>query len=239
MIAWLLARPKLLLGGLAVLALASYVGLLQAKLRRAEAEAAAERLARLNLAAEGDTTRQIFRDSLAGVERLVVQLRRKDLVGNARLAAQGRELAANAGLLLVVDSLRALVTRPVAEDSLGTRTSDFAADSGGLHVRATVTVPPPPGLALWRVNAWLDSASLALELSCRSDVAEASVVGPSWLTVNLTRVEQDAAICVKPRSAPVAWWRRLGLGVGVGYGVLNDGTWHQGWTALAGVLVRF
>lgn len=203
-VGWFLARPGRLitLGGIMCIAvLATRMQLLERARDRAEARARASRLEYVNLLAIGDTTRLRFADSLRGVTRLVEQLR---VESHVRLAARNREAAARADLELRLDSIRAIVHAPSTEDSAGVRHTVITLDSVPLHLQVTLEIPPPPQPARAAIAAQLDPASLTLELACVGDVAHADAVGPTWLRLQLVRVQQSPAVCIPARPVPMS-----------------------------------
>jgi hypothetical protein len=225
-----------------------------AALRR---EAAAAALANSNTIAAHDTTRRlalprgVLPDSLAAVQRLVTQLRQES---DALDRALGLERTARLDLTATVRALRASATGhgPVTAGAGGALSQTFDVDSAPYHVRAAVTLAPPPATGSIDLAVRLDPITIAPRLGCGpADAhgirpASVTVVGPAWATITVGAVEQAPEVCRSPALVAAAGdtrstWRKLVDRVGVSAGVAAvrapDGHVYAGPGALAGVKV--
>lgn len=162
-------------------------------------------------------------------QRQVVQVKAEKDDTDRRL---GLERIARTQLEIQVERLAAVVEgSPVTETPEGVRTTKFVVDSAPFYVEATATVPRPPLTGRLSLSITLDPIVIDARHGCSAPneagirSAYLTVIGPTWATVNLNRVEQDPGLCRSPALEPVhndgrPWWRkaidRVGVSVGLG-----------------------
>jgi hypothetical protein len=231
------------LAALVVLGMAAtvYVGRLHDRIAQLALE-------RTNADAERDTTRavalsrkdslRLLGDSLAMVQRLVVQrTQERDDVDKALHQVR----VAKVTLEAKVDSLsvrHVASSAPVRTDSAGDRSASFHVRREPFTADALVTLPASGPGAL-DLSVRLDSASLRARIGCgdaRDGIRPALVTleTPTWLHATVTNAEQDTRLCNAQlsESGPVKHWRPA-LSFGPSYNVVHlpDGTWRSGWGA--------
>jgi hypothetical protein len=216
-----------------------------AALAASNADAARDSTRRLTLA------RDVLADSLAIVQRRAVQAVQ---TADALDRALGLERVARLELTATVRELRAHVagTGPVVSGSGGALSQTFDVDSAPYHVRASVTLAPPPATGSLDLAVMLRPIPLAARLGCgAADArgirpASVSIVGPVWATVVVGAVTQAPEVCRSPALTAAAGdtrstWRKLVDRVGVSAGVAAvrapDGHVYAGPGALAGVKI--
>jgi hypothetical protein len=206
---------------------------------REEARVAAG-LVRDSLAAAADSTRalhlrlEVLGESLRVVQRRAVQTEQR---ADALDRALGLERVARVRLAARV----APITRSarsdtvVGETSEGERSAAFDVREAPYTVHAEVRLPPPPAAGMMAVRVALDTLGLEVRVSCgvpgEAGVrpATATVLGPSWATIRMTKVEQSPDVCAGAghRPAPNLFaaarrWLAERAGVAVGFGVVRD-----------------
>lgn len=165
--------------------------------------------------------RRILGDSMAAVTRRTFQVAQRN---DALDRAQGLDRAAIAELAAVVRALSIKVgsAAPVVVDSQGTRTATFVIDSTPYHGTADVALPAE-GAGSIDLRIRLDTARLGVRLGCGAKgdggirSASATLTGPTWLGMELGRVEQSPEVC-NPTPAKPNLLARLFSKCGVGPG---------------------
>jgi hypothetical protein len=179
-----------------------------------------------NAIARADTTREVYRDSVTRiVERLAVQ----STTEAANTTAIDRVLHRTQ---LALDSLSARVRSiDVSARSSGDVTTSaddvrhgaFVVDSTPFHVRADVALPRT-GPGTIQLAASLDPIPIGVRQLCGTPDANGirpatvSATGPSWATIQLAHVEQDAGACRSPALTGASTDGRLRLAIVAGYG---------------------
>ena len=208
-------------------------------------------LAAENAVAERDSTRTIstlnrtvaklLGDSLALVEKRVVQ------VAQARDAlddALGRERRAAFVMNVVIDSLRqSMATVATVNDSGDVRRARFDVRQVPYHVTAEVVVPQPPDSARMSVQVVLDTIRVGARLTCAAPNAQgirvASIVAstPTWATVRFGQVEQAPEVCQTQEAQRGAGHRLVfrPLSLGVGRAAVWGGA--SGWALFVGAVI--
>lgn len=241
----------------AVIAVA-VLGIRGCQLDRARAAAGKAGLEADTLRASLDSTRVVaigVADSLRAVQRQVIQVKAEKDDTDKRL---GLERIARAQLTAQVQRLEVIVnsSAPVTESAEGVRSAKFVVDSAPYFVTATVDLARPPGVGTIALSVNLDPINLEARQGCGPANAAGirsaflTVIGPTWATVNLERVEQDPGLCRSPALEPVhgdgrAWWRKAidrvgvsaGLGATAGVGIDGKPSTAFGLTIVAGVKV--
>lgn len=161
----------------------------------------------------------LFGDSVAAVERRVVQERQR---GDALDRALGRERIARAGLTVTVDSLRVAVQAPVTSDTGDqVRSAWFPVSEVAFTGEAAVSLPRPPASGTLDLQITVRPIPLHLRLGCGAPVnglrpATAVLAGPSWTTLTLDSLSQDPGLCRSPileqRVSRLKW---MGIGAGL------------------------
>lgn len=185
---------------------------------------------------------RILGDSIGAVSRRAFQVAQRN---DALDRAQGLDRAAIAELRTMIRDLSVKVgsVAPVTVDSQGTRRATFVVDSTPYHARAEVALPAA-GAGSIDLRIRLDTARLGLRLGCgaKSETgirsAEATLTGPSWLGMELGRVEQAVEVC-NPTPAKRSLLDRLVGKCGVGAGgslSMNSGSIEARPSLIAGCL---
>lgn len=211
-----------------------WIGGLRVRLARVEAQrewisfhadsiSAASDTTRMILLLERDRERLLFGDSIALVQKLVLQIQQRRDSLDRLLRLERRALLS---LTATVDSLRAVVTSrgPVTETPEGVRSATFQVDSVPFHGSVSVQLPRPPASGSLALNIGIAPATFNVRLSCGvapagSTVRPATVTtsGPNWLTMTLGRLEQDPEICNQATLAKRSGGApKLGVGCTVG-----------------------
>ncbi len=141
--------------------------------------AARERLLRLNVAAEADSTHHFLRGQLQVATRLAVQTQLAHrAVATVTIRVPGA-MVTRVDTLRVTDTLRAQL------------------DTNGVHVAAVVALLPPPPTWTWSLVQDPLQYRVTFE-GCHEHAARVRVAGPRWQAVQLVDVQQDKNICNRP-----------------------------------------
>ena len=226
-----LSLPVKILGAF-VIVLLLLLGVAQFRLHRAEAATRVAALHADSLGAALDTSHtialsrrdsiKILGDSMQVVERRVFQVPQTN---DALTKALGLQQKAIAALTAQVKSLavRVTSTKPVVTDpATGARSATFTIDSVPFHDTLKVSLPVSgPGTLTAALH--LSPASIGLRLGCGAATsgirsASATLTGPTWLSLELGRVEQTPELC-NPTPQRPGFFRRLFDSCGIGPGV--------------------
>lgn len=182
------------------------------RLGRAEARAQVAALARDSAEASADSTRAVSArvQALLGAELVAVQRRavQQQQRADGLDRALGLERRARVLVELRADSLQAEAMAAVTADSADSvRRARFEVREPPYTATADVAIPRPPALGHLSLHVALDPARLEVRIGCgqaREGVRQATVtaVGPRWLSLDLTSVEQDPAVCQAPMGLP-------------------------------------
>lgn len=215
---------------LALLLLAGAVALQTRRLDRAEARAQLAAVARDSAEAASDSTRAVsarvqatLGAELAAVQRRAIQQRQR---ADSLDRALGLERRARVLVELRADSLLAVATAVVTADSADSvRRARFEVREVPYTATADVVLPRPPTKGRLSLRVGLDPAPLELRIGCgapREGIRPATVtaVGPPWLSLALTSVEQDPAVCqaapgLPTKKKPLPWREGLILLLGL------------------------
>lgn len=164
---------------------------------------------------------RILGDSIGAVSRRAFQVGQRN---DALDRAQGLDRAAIAELRTMIRdlSIRIPSSTPVTVDSQGTRSARFVIDSTPYHGTADVALPAA-GAGSIDLRIRIDTARLGLRLGCGAKgeggirSASATLTGPTWLGMELGRVEQSPEVC-NPTPAKRNILARLLSKCGVGPG---------------------
>ncbi len=138
--------------------------------------AARERLLRLNVEAEADSTHHFLRGQLQVATRLAVQTQLAHrAVATVTIRVPGATVT-RVDTLRVTDTLRAQL------------------DTNGVHVAAVVALLPPPPTWTWSLVQDPLQYRVTFE-GCHEHAARVRVAGPRWQAVQLVDVQQDPEIC--------------------------------------------
>jgi len=202
------------------------------RLRAAQEAGAANALRADSTAAAADTSRmlaadaqraveKLFGDSVAAVQRRVIQQQQR---ADGLDAALGLERIARTTAVAIIDQLTATIAsqRPTHVDANDVRTASFALRQLPYTVDATASIPPPPTQAALHIRITLDTLSLQLRLGCGKvdpggiRPATAVLTGPTWATLALGHVEQAPELCRSPALAQRGPSRLTWFGLGAG-----------------------
>ena len=197
---------------LALLLLAGAVALQTWRLDRAEARAQGAALARDSAEAAADSTRAVsarvqttLGAEFAAVQRRAVQQRQR---ADSLDRALGLERRARVLVELRADSLLTVATEAVTADSADSvRRARFEVREAPYTATAEVALPRPPASGNLSLRVGLDPAPLEVRIGCgpaRDGIRPATVtaVGPRWLSLHLTSIEQDPTVCQAPPGLP-------------------------------------
>ena len=201
---------------------AAIILVLSWQLHKAHAEQERLALAESNARAAADVTRQVsakaqkvLGDSLAAVERLVVQ---KEIKQDALDVVLNRVAVLTTRLDATIASLN-VKNRPgttVVVDSKDVRSSTFKVDSTPYHVVASVRMPPPPAPGAIDLAVRMDTIFMRPRLQCGPAVngihpATILVETPTWLTnARITDSQVSPSACnpqiVAQKRDWSPWW---------------------------------
>ncbi len=214
----------------AIVLLAAAIAVQTCRLGRAEARAQVAVLARDSAEAAADSTRSasakvqaVLGAELAAVQRRTIQQRQR---ADSLDQALGLERRARVRVELRADSLQAVATAAVTADPADSvRRARFEVREPPYTATADVALPRPPATGQLSLRVGLDPAPLELRIGCgpaRGGIRPATViaVGPRWLSLELTSVEQDPAVCqapagLPPKKKPLPWREGLILILGL------------------------
>lgn len=189
--------------------------------------AIAERDSTRNAAAENQKVARLLGDSLAIVERHVVQVEQK---ADALDDALGRERVARYAANASVDSLTRILGAPVRADSSARfragRHAMFELRKAPYTVHAEVTMPSAVDSVYLALRVALDTAHVEARVSCApadaNGIRAASVEAETapWLAIRLGRVEQSPEVCASPALRDA---RRRGLHVSLNRLLIGGG----------------
>jgi len=242
-----------------------------ARLDRAQTAAVRAGLAADTLVASRDTARVLtlklasLGDSVAIVQRRAVQV---DQRADALDRALGLERAARDSLSATVAAYRAVIRSDTVFDTVQVNVKDGSGASGSAPadpdgvrrgtfdvrqvpyaMHAEVELPAPPVSGSMKFEIDLDTLRLDVRLGCGPSVvagarsATLTVIGPSWATVRMGRVEQSPAVCSgldvgSERLAAIkGLLSRVGISIGYVAGVDARGTFVYGPGVTVGVRV--
>lgn len=207
-----------------------------------------------NLAAAQDTSRRLsvrvgtLGESLMVTQRRAVQQQQR---GDALDRALRLERRARVALTVEVPRVRAAIAGEAAAASDSTanggdvRRAHFRIEEQWYSGSADVVLPRPPGRPELSLDVGMRLIPLELRIGCSAHSptgvagASASVTGPRWAKVTLTRVEQDSGVCAVTEehartSRDLTATLRERLALVIGYGVA-PGAWRPGAVVAAGV----
>ena len=225
------------------------------QMQREEERAAEAALVRDTLEAARDTTRALpligaLGDSLRVVERRAVQTaQRADALDRALARERVVRDRLEAAITALASSAVAETVFVTGEDSV--RRAAFDVRQTPYTVNAEVALPRPPERARLELRVALDTLALEVRVGCgKADnegvrPASVNVVGPSWASVRLGRVEQSPNVCAQRaerrgagmRSALRRFAERFGVSVGYAATRGGDGTVVAGPGVAAGFRV--
>jgi hypothetical protein len=227
----------------AIVALAWWLALSEARRTLSDQRSTEAALARDTIEAAADTTRALYHidvnalgDSLQVVQRRAVQAEQKadelDRALGQERVVRDRLLARVAGLSRIVRSETVFVERPAGGD--GVRRAEFRVREAPYTVAAAVALPPPSGQGTMGVKVELDTLRLELRVGCGPAnefgvrAATTSVVAPAWAAVRLDRIEQLASVCARASPERLSGFatglRRVidRVGISAGYAALRQ-----------------
>lgn len=159
-----------------------------------------------SIAAANDRTRQVAIRAAAGYasyERRVLQVRRERDAIDTELRRETR--ARVQAQLKLADFLGTIASTKPVEVAGDTRIGRFAWRDPPFTIRATASLPAPPGRGRLELGIMLDTLRLEARLQCgerdrRTGVAPASILlmTPVWAQVRIDSVQQAPEVCSPP-----------------------------------------